>query len=76
MATLAQLKTRIILEVDRDDLGSGGEAEQALIDACTDAIEHYSGEEFWFNRASGSGDTLPIIDAALNVGSPGMPWVR
>ena len=57
MATLAQLKTRIILETDRDDMGSGGEAEQTLIDAYTDAIDYYSSEQFWFNRANGSGNT-------------------
>jgi len=58
MATLDQIKTRIILEIDRDDLGSGGEAEQALVDAISDAIDHYSSEEFWFNRASGSGTSV------------------
>ena len=58
MATLDQLKTRIILEIDRDDLAPGGEAEQALIDAYADAIEHYSDQEFWFNRASGSAGTV------------------
>lgn len=58
MATLDQLKTRIILEIDRDDLGAGGEAEQALIDAYTDAIEYYSDTSFWFNRASGSANTI------------------
>lgn len=58
MATLDQLKTRIILEVDRDDMGSGGELNQALIDAYTDAIEHYSDQLFWFNRANGSVSTV------------------
>ena len=58
MATLDQLKTRIILEIDRDDLGAGGEAEQALIDAYTDAIEFYSDQAFWFNRASGSANSV------------------
>jgi hypothetical protein len=58
MATLDQLKTRIILEIDRDDLGAGGEAEQALIDAFTDAIEFYSDQLFWFNRASGSANSV------------------
>lgn len=58
MATLDQLKTRIILEVDRDDLGAGGEAAQALVDAYGEAIDHYSSEEFWFNRASASANTV------------------
>lgn len=58
MATLDQLKTRIILEIDRDDLGAGGEAEQALIDAYTDAIEFYSDQTFWFNRVSGSANSI------------------
>jgi hypothetical protein len=72
MATLDQLKTRIILEVDRDDLGSGGEAEQALIDAYTDAIEYYAAQSFWFNRASGSVNTsagVPTIAMPANVRS-------
>jgi hypothetical protein len=58
MATLDQLKTRIILEIDRDDLGAGCEAEQALIDAYTDAIEFYSDQTFWFNRASSSANSV------------------
>ena len=64
MATLDQLKTRIILEVDRDDLGPGAEAAQALIDACGEAIDHFSSELFWFNRASASANTV-VGSAAL-----------
>lgn len=59
MATLAQLYARIILDTNRDDMGSGGESEQAKIDAVVDAINHYKAEQFWFNRASGTGGTTP-----------------
>ncbi len=61
MATLGDLKTRIILETDRDDMGSGGEAEGALTNAISRAIEFYSGKEFWFNRGSGSGSTTGAV---------------
>src|SRR4051812_46550197 len=54
MATLAQLKTRIMLDTARDDLGVGGELAQALADAIADAVEAYADEPFWFNRASGN----------------------
>ena len=65
MATLDELKTRIILEIDRDDLAAGGEVEQALIDAYTDAIEYYSDQSFWFNRASGSANTVAGVALVL-----------
>jgi hypothetical protein len=58
MATLTQLYTRIILDLNRDDMGSGGELEQAKIDAVADAIEAHAGELFWFNRLSGSAATV------------------
>ena len=58
MATLTQLYTRLILDLDRDDMGSGGELEQAKIDAVDEAIETYSDEPFWFNRANGTGNTV------------------
>lgn len=54
MATITQLYTRIILDTNRDDMGSGGELEQAKIDAVADAIETYADEQFWFNRKSGN----------------------
>lgn len=57
MATLTQLYTRVILDLANDSMGSGGELEQAKVDAVTDAIELYSDTQFWFNRASGSGNT-------------------
>jgi hypothetical protein len=57
MATLSELKARIILELDRDDLGAGGGAESALTNAIARAIEHHSDEAFWFNRTSGTSET-------------------
>lgn len=58
MATLTQLYTRIILDTNRDDMGSGGELEQAKIDAVADAVEFYADELFWFNRKSGTISTV------------------
>lgn len=58
MSTLTQLYTRIILDTDRDDMGSGGELEQAKIDAVADAIEKNADELFWFNRKSGTVSTV------------------
>jgi len=58
MATLTQLYARIVLDLNRDDMGSGGELEQAKIDAVADAIELHAGEQFWFNRASGTVSTV------------------
>lgn len=66
MATLAGLYTRIILDTNRDDMGSGGELEQAKIDAVVGAINKYKSEQFWFNRASGSGATT-AADATLTM---------
>jgi hypothetical protein len=57
MATLTQLYARIILDTNRDDMGAGGELEQAKIDAVADAIEFHADELFWFNRKSGSAST-------------------
>lgn len=57
MATLAEAYTRLILELDRDDMGSGGALEQAKIDAVDRAIEAHADELFWFNRKSGTADT-------------------
>lgn len=66
MATLTQLYTRIILDTNRDDMGTSGELEQAKIDAVVDAINHFKAEQFWFNRASGSGATT-ADDATLTI---------
>lgn len=57
MATLAELKTRIRLETDKNDIASGGEAEEALNLAIERAIEFYADEAFWFNRDSGTTST-------------------
>jgi len=57
MATLLELKTRIRLETNKDDIASGGEAEAALTTAIARAIEYYSDEAFWFNRDSGPSPT-------------------
>ncbi len=61
MATLAQLKTRIILELARDDMGTSGELEQALADSIDRAIEYHADEQFWFNHIA----TSLITTAAL-----------
>lgn len=58
MATLAQLYTRLILDLSRDDMGAGAELEQAKIDAVADAITKYANQPFWFNRASGAVSTV------------------
>lgn len=58
MATLLELKTRIRLETNKDDIASGGEAEAALTTAITQAIEYYSDRIFWFNQASGTVSTV------------------
>jgi hypothetical protein len=57
MATLDVLKARIIREMSREDMGSGGAQELSLTNAITQAIEFYAKEQFWFNRANGSGNT-------------------
>lgn len=57
MATLGDLKTRLILETDRDDMGASGESVGVLTTAISRAIDFYSGQEFWFNRASGTVST-------------------
>lgn len=58
MTAIADMKTRIIGEMNRDDMGSGGEAEQRLIDAYTQTINCYADEMFWFNRTSGTKATV------------------
>ena len=58
MATLAELKTRIISELDRDDMGSGGALETVLANTIARAIEFHADELFWFNRKSGSANTV------------------
>jgi hypothetical protein len=68
MATLTELYTAIILDLNRGDMGSAGELEQAKINAVVGAINKYKTEQFWFNRASGSGTTT-ADDATLAIPS-------
>jgi len=65
MATLSELKTRIRLETNKDDIASDGEAVQALGDAIASAIEYYAEEQFWFNASGVS--TPPATDGASNI---------
>lgn len=58
MATLADLKARVILETDRDDMGSGEESEDALTNAIARAVEFYSSHDFWFNRDNATVSTV------------------
>lgn len=58
MATTAQLYTRIILDTNRDDMGSGGELEQAKIDAVAAAVDMHADELFWFNRKTSTKATV------------------
>jgi len=67
MATLADLKTRVADELTRDDMGSGGDAESALNRAIDTAIEFYADEQFWFNRLSG---TVNTVGATATVAFP------
>lgn len=50
MATLAEMKARLIVELNREDMGAGGELESALAGAIAQAIEYHADEGFWFNR--------------------------
>lgn len=58
MSTLTQLYTAIILDTNRDDMGSGGELEQAKVDAVARAVENHADELFWFNRKAGTAATV------------------
>lgn len=49
MATLADLKTRIIAETNRDDLLDDLASQLTL--AITQAVDYYSDQRFWFNEA-------------------------
>lgn len=62
MATLAELKTRIRLETNKDDIAASAEAVEALNLAIERAIEYYSDEAFWFNRDSGTASTTSGTD--------------
>lgn len=59
--TLGDLKTRILTETDRDDLGAGEALEAQLALCIARAVEHYSDQRFWFNRAAGSRTTSNAV---------------
>jgi hypothetical protein len=61
MPTFAELKTRIIAETNRDDMGSGGELETVLAETIARAIEHHSDEGFWFNRIVVAAETSASV---------------
>jgi hypothetical protein len=63
MPTLGELKTRIIAETNRDDLGPGEALEVTLASCIARAIEHFSGEEFWFTRESAGGVTAAGVSS-------------
>jgi hypothetical protein len=65
VATLAELKARIRLETNKDDISSDGEAVAALTTAIERAIDHYAEEPFWFNTAGIV--TPPATDGASNI---------
>ena len=67
MPTLAELKTRVIAETNRDDMGAGRELEAVLDNAIARAIEHHADEGFWFNRVAAPVVTTP---AAATVALP------
>jgi len=69
MATLGDLKARIVLETNRSDIDTGGEAEDALTNAITRAVEFHSDERFWFNRGSAtvSASTQTVAIPTLRV---------
>ena len=48
MATLADLKARIVADMGRDDMEPGGGLEPTLLAHINRAIRHYSGQNWWF----------------------------
>lgn len=58
MTAIADFRTAVILQMNRDDMGASGELETALTDAITAAIEYHADEMFWFNRISGTKATV------------------
>lgn len=58
MATLADLKIRIVAETARDDLESGGESAPLLLTHIQDACDYYASERFWFNTGYASVSTV------------------
>jgi len=58
MATLADLKTRIVAELMRDDLDSGGDLESHMVSTIGRACEYYADRRFWFNAIVTTVDTV------------------
>src|SRR5688500_9989447 len=82
MPTIDELKARIVAEINRDDMGAGGELEPVLAGAIARAVEHHADELFWFNRASAAAATaagaatvaMPAgMRVALSVACAGQP---
>lgn len=57
MSTLADLKLRIADELTRDDMGAGGDSEDALARAIDSAISYYADEMGWFNHLNDTATT-------------------
>lgn len=57
MATLGDLKTRIITETNRDDLEAGADLASSLNTVIADAIEYYAAERWWWNEARDTSTT-------------------
>lgn len=57
MATLGDLKTRIADELTRDDMSSGGDSYNALVNAIDSAISQSENELFWFNHVNATAST-------------------
>ena len=60
MATLGDLKTRIIADMDRADLA--GESAAVLAAHITNACDYYAGERFWFNAGYASVTTAAGVE--------------
>src|SRR5690349_21366502 len=72
MATLAELRARIAAELNRDDMGAGGELESLLDLAIESAIAFHADQLFWFNRtnasaASVAGSATIALPAGLRI---------
>lgn len=64
MATLADLKARIVRETHRDDLLT--DLAPALSQHIAQAVEQFAGESFWFNRIRATGMATPgVAEMAL-----------
>jgi hypothetical protein len=69
MPTLFDLKQRIVIETNRDDIAQGGELESLLANAIVRAIEFHADELFWFNRATVAAETaVELATVAIPAG--------